>query len=315
MFIGLALAALVVLPFADLLLRSADIHQRMDAAQNVAANPRFAVPAFFPDWYGRPTQYALNVFELGRAWYGGALALILGAVALVLRPSRGRVLIAALGAACMMVVLGLWPVFQIVTHLPVFNGGHNARLAVLALFCLALLAGYGMDDVVARRGSVTRRRLAVGAAAVVFAVPIVYALTSGLTAWAQAGHGLAVAWGFVKYGLSWAGKPYVVRDSAVWIWLVFAGLGLALVAVTLLARRRIAWSVLVVLAALIVYGDLARAGMGFNPAIPTSVATQPVTPAIDLLRTAGTARFVAVGEPIARGAVPQGALPMNYGLY
>ena len=280
------------------------------------ANPRLAVPAFFPDWYGRPTQYALNVFELGRAWYGGALALILGAVALVLRPSRGRLVIAALGAACMMVVFALWPVYQIVTRLPIFSGGHNARLAVLALFCLALLAGFGMDDIVARRGSVTRRRLAVGAAALVFALPIVYALTSGLTAWAQAGHALDVAWGFAqKYNLSWAGKPYVVRDSAVWIWLVFAGLGLALVAVALLARRRLAWSVLVVLAALIVYGDLARAGMGFNPAIPTSIESQPVTPAIELLRTAGTARFVAVGDPIAHGAVPQGALPMNYGLY
>ena len=195
MFIGLALAALVVLPFADLLLRSADIHQRANSAQNVAANPRLAVPAFFPDWYGRPTQYALNVFELGRAWYGGALALILGAVALVLRPSRGRLVIAALGAACMMVVFALWPVYQIVTRLPIFSGGHNARLAVLALFCLALLAGFGMDDIVARRGSVTRRRLAVGAAALVFALPIVYALTSGLTAWAQAGHALDVAWG------------------------------------------------------------------------------------------------------------------------
>ena len=153
MFIGLALAALVVLPFADLLLRSADIHQRANSAQNVAANPRLAVPAFFPDWYGRPTQYALNVFELGRAWYGGALALILGAVALVLRPSRGRLVIAALGAACMMVVFSLWPVYQIVTRLPIFSGGHNARLAVLALLCLALLAGFGMDDIVARRGS------------------------------------------------------------------------------------------------------------------------------------------------------------------
>ena len=42
-----------------------------------------------------------------------------------------------------MVVLGVPPVFQIVTHLPIFSGGHNGRLAILALLCLALLARLG----------------------------------------------------------------------------------------------------------------------------------------------------------------------------
>ena len=51
----------------------------------------------------------------------------------------------------MCVVLGVPPVFWIVTRLPVFSSGHNTRLAVLYLLCLALLAGWGLDDLVRRR--------------------------------------------------------------------------------------------------------------------------------------------------------------------
>ena len=63
----------------------------------------------------------------------------------------------------MCVVLGIPPVFWVVSRLPVFSSGHNTRLAVLYLLCLALLAGWGLDDLV-RRG-VSRRVLAVAGGA------------------------------------------------------------------------------------------------------------------------------------------------------
>ena len=91
----------------------------------------------------------------------------------------------------MMVVLGVPPVFQIVTHLPIFSGGHNGRLAILALLCLALLAGWGLDDLLERP-----RRAAVWAAAAIFALPIAYTVLRGRTALDAVGQGLKTAWGF-----------------------------------------------------------------------------------------------------------------------
>src|SRR3712207_71232 len=91
-----------------------------------------------PDHWGRPTQTPLELFQLARAFYGGALPLMLAAAALILRPTAGRAAVALLGAACMAVVVGIWPVFDVVVALPGFDRGHNTRLAVLYLLCLAL---------------------------------------------------------------------------------------------------------------------------------------------------------------------------------
>jgi hypothetical protein len=295
---GLALAAVAVLPFLELLRRSADIHQRSGSAQHNHLPLKYTLEAFLPDWYGRPTQTPLRIFLLARAWYGGALALMCAAAALLLRPTRGRVVTALLGIACMMVVLGVPPVFQIVTHLPVFSSGHNGRLAILALLCLALLAGWGLDDLLERP-----RQIAVWAAAAIFALPIVYTVLRGRTSLDAIGHGLKVAWGF-------ATPPHdeaIIHAAAVWEWALPAAAGLVLIA--LLARARVPRpQLLAALAVLVAFADLARAGMGYNPSIPRDVATQPDTPAIRIARAALPERVVATGD------IPQDALPMNHGL-
>ena len=237
------------------------------------------------------------MFLLARAWYGGALALMCAAAALILRPSRGRVVTALLGAGCMMVVLGVPPVFQIVTHLPIFSGGHNGRLAILALLCLALLAGWGLDDLLERP-----RRAAIWAAATIFALPIAYTVLRGRTALDAVGQGLKTAWGFATPPADEA----VIHAAAVWEWALPAAAGVVLIALIVLRRAR--RDVLVALVLLVAFLDLARAGMGYNPSIPRDVATQPDTPAIRIARAAAPARVVATGD------IPQDALPMNHGL-
>lgn len=294
---GFLLAAVAVLPFLELLARSADIHQRSGTAQNNHAPLKDALGAFLPDWYGRPTQTPLRLFLLARAWYGGALALMCAAAALILRPTRGRVATALLGAGCMMVVLGVPPVFQIVTHLPIFSGGHNGRLAILALLCLALLAGWGLDDLLERP-----RRAAIWAAGAIFALPIAYTVLRGRTALDAVGHGLKTAWGFATPPADEA----VMHAAAVWEWALPAGAGVVLIALIVLRRAR--RDVLVALVLLVAFLDLARAGMGYNPSIPRDVATQPDTPAIRIARAAAPYRVVATGD------IPQDALPMNHGL-
>jgi len=310
MVAGLALAAVAVVPFAELLLRSADLRQRSGTAIGTRAERRFVLEAFMPDWHGRPTQAPQELFLLARAWYGGALALMLAAAALVLRPSRGRLITAALGLSAMMVVFGVPPVFDIVVRLPPFSSGHNGRLAILALLCLALLAGWGLDDLLARTGSRRRRDLALGAAGVLFLFPFAYALLRGRTTLAALDEGLRVAWGFVDPGGP-AGPDQgdIVRASALWIWLGVAGVGLAIVTLAVRGGRRAGAGALAAAAVALAFGDLARAGMGYNPAIDRDAAVQPDTPAIRVLHTANPARFVATGD------IPQGALPFNHDLY
>jgi hypothetical protein len=294
---GFALAAVAILPFLELLSRSADIHQRAGTAQANHLPLKYALGAFLPDWYGRPTQTPLQLFLLARAWYGGAIALMCAAAALLIRPTRGRIATAALGAACMMVVLGIPPVFQIVTHLPIFSGGHNGRLAILALLCLALLAGWGLDDLLERPP-----RSAVWAAGAIFALPIAYAVLRGRTALDAAGHGLKVAWGFATPPIDEA----IIHAAAVWEWALPAAAGVVLIA--LLARGRGNRQVIATLLIAVAFADLARAGMGYNPSIPRDVATQPDTPAIRIARAAAPMRVVATGD------IPQDALPMDHGL-
>ena len=155
---GALLAALVLLPVGELVLRSADLEQRAGEARNIKTPLKFALGVMVPFYWGKPTQTPIDFFLLARAFYGGALPLLLAIVALR-TPTRERVATAVCGALCMCVVLGIPPVFWVVSRLPVFSSGHNTRLAVLYLLCLALLAGWGLDDLV-RRG-VSRRVLAV----------------------------------------------------------------------------------------------------------------------------------------------------------
>jgi hypothetical protein len=292
---GAALAALVLLPVGELVLRSADLEQRAGEAQNIKTPLKFVLGVMVPFQWGKPTQTPIDFFLLARAFYGGALPLMLAAIALR-RPTRERVATAIVGAVCMMVVLGIPPVFQLVTHLPVFSSGHNTRLAVLYLLCLALLAGWGLDDVV--RHGVSRRALA-GAVALL-AFPVLYTVVRSRSSWDLLGESLAVTFGFDRAPpLSDPTVGGVVRGAATLQWVVVAGAGVAVLAV---ARRR--W--LPVLALVVVAADLAWAGVGYNPAIDRSLAVQPATPAIRALQRAAPARFVTVGD------LAQNAIPMDY---
>jgi hypothetical protein len=292
---GGLLAALVLVPVGELVLRSADLEQRAGEAQNIKTPLKFALGAMVPFYWGKPTQTPIDFFLLARAFYGGALPLLLAAVALR-TPTRERVATAIAGAVCMCVVLGIPPVFWVVSRLPVFSSGHNTRLAVLYLLCLALLAGWGLDDLV-RRG-VSRRVLA--AAGALLAFPVLYTILRSRSSWDLLGDALAVTFGFDRApALSDPAVGGVVRGAATLQWVVVAGVASAVLAV--LRRRWLAVGALVLVAA-----DLAWAGVGYNPAIDRAVAQQPSTGAIRELQRAAPERFVSVGN------ITENAIPMDY---
>ena len=318
---GLALAALVVIPFGELLWNSADVRDRMgDAVDKQPVYRDFALGLFLPDYWGRATGTPIKLFVLDRAFYVGALPLMLAAIALIRRPSLERVSVALFGALWLAVLFGIPPFLQIVTRLPIFSSGHNSRLSALFVLALSLLAGWGLDELTSERWTRRSRRLALAAAGVLLLIPPLFVLGAGRTTLSVFGDALEVAWGFATppgVELNWTGGRTcappcapagdVIRLAALLGWLVVAGAGFALIA--LRVSGRLAVAPFVALAALLVAIDLFHAGMGYNPAIDREYAGQPATEAIRQLERRQPARFVSM-EPI-----PQTVIPFKFGLY
>jgi hypothetical protein len=319
---GAALAGIVLLPLFELLVNSGDYARRANAAPS--HTQLWTVGAFFlSDYWGRATQTPLAAIVTNRGFYAGGITLMLAAVALVLRPTRTRVAFAVLAGFCLAVVLGADPIFSLLTKLPGFKTAHNGRMVIFILLALALLAGWGVDDL-SERGlpGLTRRRVAIAGATALFLVPFVWMLVAGTLHPGQLGPALKIAWGFEDAPAPRVLKPPLpetvaaIRLSALLQWLPLAGLGLALIVLRLTpaGRRRLAASAFVALAVTVAAVDLFRANVGYNPSIPVAYAQQPVNPAIRYLQSRVPNRFSAFNRPlIAQPLQPD--LSMRYGLY
>ncbi len=311
---GTALAAVVLVPFIELLGHSSDVSLRLGAPA-AHADARYLFALFLHDYWGRPTQTEIALFLINRAYYAGALTLMLAVAALLVRPRIERVAVAAFAAFSLLMVVGENPVFDLVVRLPGFDAADNGRMVILFLLCLALLAGWGLDALCEPAIGGSRRMAVLAASAVLFAVPIVVMAANGTIDLHRLGSGLRVAWGFARPPATLT--PAVagtIRMSALLQWLPLAGLGLALVALRLLPRRGLAVGAFVALSATLVAGDLFRANMGFNPAISTKAANPPATGAIRYLQARSPARFV--GLDTTRPLQPLLAnQAMTYGLY
>ena len=317
---GAAIAAVALVPFLELLFRSGDLERRLDVeAGHWPA--KYLGALFLHDYWGRPTNGStIEPFTVIRGWYAGAATLMLAVAALVLRPTRERIAVAVFALFCGLMVVGADPVFWPVTKLPGFSAAHNQRLLIYVLLGLALLAGWGLDELSGKgRPPLRSRRLVLAICAVIACVPIAWMALAGTLAPGQLGRGLEVAWGF-------ADPPPIdrldpgnaaadaVRMSALLQWLPLAGLALALIAWRLRGAGRIsAVAFACVLLALLAV-DLFRANMGFNPAIRERNAVQPVTPAIEYLQSRRPARFVGLGAGLAYQPLPSD-LAMTYDLY
>ncbi|HEV3379132.1 MAG TPA: YfhO family protein, partial [Thermoleophilaceae bacterium] len=305
---GAALAAVLLVPFGELLWLSADLRERADQSVDVHLPIRDALGIFLHDWWGRPTQTPLRPFLLDRALYAGALPLALAAAALVLRPTVTRVAVALFGALWLAVALGVPPFLQVVTRLPVFSSGHNTRLVVLSMLAVALLAGWGLGELGSLRGaSPGRARVVVGIAAALLLVPPAVAVAAtGLDA-GEMGDAFRVAWLFADSPTLVTNPGYeaAIRQSSLILWIGLAGAALALV--LLRVSGRLAAGAFVALALALVCVDLFRAGMGYNPAIERRFASVPATAAIRELQRERPARFVSTEE------IPQNVIPMRFG--
>jgi len=178
--LGLALAAVHVLPFWEWLQGSAEFHLRSgsESLRVMRPGPRYMLagllPAVLPNIFNNPTwpgEYksflpGWNFVE--QTVYVGVLGLSLAASALFVRRSKKRVLffvglgLVALGAALRL------PVFDVVNYLPLFDIASPGRFRLVYTFCMCVLVGVGAQGLVngATRSPATRVliRLLVGLA-------------------------------------------------------------------------------------------------------------------------------------------------------
>jgi hypothetical protein len=319
--VGTALAAAMLIPFAELLAHSNDASLRSSITEFFKEPPRYLFGFLLHDYWGHgrsALEFASQLPE--RAYYVGALPLMLALVALLARPARERVAVALFGAVAVAVATGTYPFYDLVLKLPGFSAAHNGRFAVIAVLSLAVLAGWGLDDLAGGRLTAGRRWLATGLAAVLFVLPIVVVGAAGRIKPGAFGDALEVAWGFATAtaeGTKSApgGLAEVVKLASLFEWVVVAGAALALLVLRL--RGRLGVTPFVALALGLVVVDLFSAGMGYNPGIPVSHAEQPETAALRFLDHQRPARFTALKPetPLSFSAPLPPNSSMRYGLY
>jgi len=300
---GLLLAAVAILPFLELLASSADLGAR-EGREPVKVAFKYVLGLAMPEYWGRPTQVVTEPFLNPRAWYVGVLPLLLAPLAL-LRPTRERVAVAAAAGVSLAVATGVQPFFALVHALPGFGQSHNTRLGVFVALGLALLAGWGLDDLVRRRVRVRAAWLAVA-----ILVPAVAVLLRAPLGGADAGAAMRSAWALADPP-PLPGALATLPLTALLVWLPLAAAAAALV--WLRSHRRLAAGTFAVLALALTAADLVRFGMGQNPAIAVERAEPPATGAIRHLQARAPARFAAVGTSSVVPPVPPDTA-MAYGI-
>ncbi len=314
--LGAALAGAVLVPFTELLALSADYGNRAGLASTLPSSWLRSIA--LPEYFGTPTDASGGSTQLGtaglfiaRAIYAGVLPLMLGllgaALALRRRPEEvpevaTRRFLAAVVAVCLGVIFGLPGLFDAVRHVPVLGQANNTRLIIVYLLAVALLAGYGLDDLRRLRPRELTRRLAPALALLVLAVPLVAVLAT------RPRPGALVRGAKLALGSISSSTDTDVLHARSLFWFALFGLSAATL-VLLRSRGRLAATPTVVFAVALVCADLFRAGAGFNPSISQDMASLPTTPAIRYLQQQRPARFAAFD----RGMAPNQA--MRYRLF
>jgi hypothetical protein len=245
---------------------------------------KVAASALFPDWWGRSGRIdapvtpsnlaAIQANYCERTFYAGAVALVLAGIGLVARRSWRRTLpfaiVGLIGLAIAVRVPGL---IWLATHLPVLESVGPHRLVFAFELAVAVLAAFGLQEILDAPTGVRWRLVVVLVAGVVALVAAIEAHPSGAQLRDTLDHFLT--------GRNYPDGAVLALTSVTWFALFLLGVA----ALVLLARLRPAWGrgaavALVVLAAVDAYHFV----HGFQPMGPESVVMPPRTPSIAFLQ-------------------------------
>jgi len=273
--LGVMLAAVVLLPFAELggqatqLSRSAGPYER-----------NFLFGLVTPELWGRPDKSAItggpfNYFE--RTAYLGAVPLILAVAGLAIRRTRPQVFFAVLGAASLGLVVRIPIYSHLVSGVPVLDRMNRGRWWIVLCFCGAVLAAYGLHYLLELEGR--WRRIALPAvAAAVAAIPLLWLIPHS-DVLSEFRHALGQLPNIQRDPLP---RP-TLQLASMLRWALFAGIGVVLIALASWQPRRrylLAGALIAVTAF-----DLVTFQRGIHPATPIAWANPPEPALVGQIRS------------------------------
>jgi Bacterial membrane protein YfhO len=239
---------------------------------------------FFPDWWGRPSGSSFGGPDSynWRDFYAGAIPLMLAAIALLSRQRwRQKLPLAALAVIGVAVPVGVQPARWLLVHVPPFDYARNQLLVMLLDLAVAMLAGFGLDELM--KPSHRLRRATIVAAA---------AVGVGVAGAAAVGANAGLVHRAARHFLTGSGVSSAREAALVSVgwWLVFA---LAFGTVVILRRRLPATAAVVCILAIV--ADLGHFFIGYQPMVPAGQVFAS-TPSIRFLQAhQGLWRVTATG--------------------
>ena len=201
--IGLTLSAVQLLPFLEFIQCSATLSMRTTASQPSFFStllldwkhwPTF-ITAILPQFFGTPLNgsywYPYSNYN-EQTWYVGILPLALAAVSFIWLYRNRHSAIKEKGNWPMLFFLGLaiftlgvalhLPIFNLVNRLPIFNLARNGRLRDVYALSVAILAGFGLERVLAEKAKLPLRAMMTALAVIALAsLLIIISSYAGLT--------------------------------------------------------------------------------------------------------------------------------------
>jgi hypothetical protein len=270
LLVGGGLAAVTVLPFAQLLLLSSGTSR---AAGPYGANIAYAFA--FPELWGNPSKLIGDFGPINystRTAYLGALPLLLAFGGVFARRPRGVHLQWILLTLLAVLIVLPTPVHSLAADLPVLDRTNLLSTTFLMVLGGSMLAAMGLQAWLdAGRAARRRMLMAIGATAL---IPLVV-LMRDTNPFAHLGTALgqlpALHFGFARVDL--------IKTVVAWRWIVFCAGGIAM----LLLVRRLPGRWVSLAAVLLVAADLITLDHGYQPAIPLSHVEPPIPPALAYL--------------------------------
>jgi hypothetical protein len=271
---GLALSAAALVPFIEFLGLA-----NTTSRGGVGIYPNsIAYAFFFPELWGRPDKAMgqfgpINYTE--RTAYLGALPLLLAVGGLFARRPRGEHLFWAVFALASVLVAMHTFLHDFVAELPGPNHVNMLRTLSLVELSGALLAGLGLQAWLAADRSGRKRMLT--AMVIAGLVPVAFLLRDA----SPFSHFAGALGQFPSLGNEAVGEKTFIKQIVAWRWLLFGGIGLAVLALSQLMPRRLTIALILALVAV----DLLSMDAGYNPQIPLAQASPATPPALGYVQS------------------------------